>query len=229
MYTINKKEYILGAALLALTLIIGITTLATPMLLARLIIGLIIGYSLARSFSGFAGVITRPYMTGSTKLMRAFMFLIVMASFITLLFAAIPSSDVNADFLVNYNLFIHPVTLGTVIGSFIFRMGMSLVGGCASGVLTDMTIEFPKALIGLFFFGLGFVISMPFGSKFPALINESIISSSDGRNGVFFPDLFKFDGLNGYLGAFILTVMGDSRDTINRKLPRHSRCPWEFS
>lgn len=205
----NKKtEYAIGFGLLVLVLILGSTLLATPLHFARLLIGLGIGYLLARAAFGFAGTINRAFNTGSTKLMRAFMMLIILASFVTLIFAAIPASDVNPEFFVKYGHFIHPITLGTVIGSFMFGIGMSFAGGCASGVLTDLSVAFPKALLALIFFGMGFVISIPFGSKLPGyFVNESLIKSSPEVNGVFFPDLFKFDGFNGFLGAFILTII----------------------
>lgn len=203
----NKTEYIIAAVLLAVVLLLGITQLASPMHLARLVIGLGIGYVLARASYGFAGTANRSYNTGSTKLMRSFMMLIILASLVTVFFAAVPASDANPEFAVTYGHFIHPITVGTFVGSFIFGLGMSFAGGCASGVLTDLSTEFPKALLALLFFGIGFVISMPFGKKFPSLINESMVKSSEGVNGVWFPDLFKFDGMNGYLGAFLLTVV----------------------
>ncbi len=204
---INSKEIVIAGILLASALLLGATMLPSPLHFARLIIGLGIGYTLGRGAYGFAGTANRAYNSGSTKLMRSFMLLIILSSFATVVFAAVPANAVNPDFVLKYAHFIHPVTLGTVIGSFIFGLGMSFAGGCASGVLTDLSVEFPKALLALIFFGMGFVISMPFGAKFPGLINQSILKSSPDINGVWFPDLFKFDGLNGFLGSLIVNII----------------------
>jgi len=203
----NKKEYIIGFVLLAIVLILGMTRLQTPLLFARLLIGLGIGYVLARAAYGFAGTANRAYNSGSTKLMRSFMFLIILASFFTVALVAVPASDVKPEYLVNYGLFIHPVTIGALVGAFMFGVGMSFAGGCASGQLTDMTNAFPRALIGVLFFGLGRVIAAPLDKSMNSLINESLLKSSVETNGVWFPDLFKFDGLNGFLGALVLTII----------------------
>lgn len=204
----NKTEYIIGFALLALALILGVTSLPSPALVSRLIIGLGIGYVLARSFYGFAGTANRAFNAGSTKLMRAFMFLVVLASFVTVFFAAVPASDVNPEFVVKYGHFINPINLALIIGAIVFGIGMAFAGGCASGVLTDLSSVFPKALLGLIFFGIGGYIAKPLVGKLPeSFVANSLVKSSEEINGVWFPDLFKGDGLNGFLGAMILTIV----------------------
>lgn len=203
---VNKKEYAIAGTLLAVALVAGGLFLPSSLHFSRLIIGLGIGYVLGRGFYGFAGTANRAYNTGSTKLMRSFMLLIILSSFITVFFAAVPASDVNPGFVLQYSHFIHPVSLGTIVGSFIFGVGMAFAGACASGVLTDLSLEFPKAVLALIFFGMGFVISMPFGAKMP-WIGTSFIKSSPDINGVWFPDLFRFDGLNGFLGALLLNIL----------------------
>ncbi|NLL63082.1 MAG: YeeE/YedE family protein [Ruminococcaceae bacterium] len=202
----HKIELIIAAILLLLVLVIGATLLPSSLHFARLLIGVGIGYALSRGAYGFAGTANRAINTGSTKLMRSFMLLIILSSFVTVVFAAVPAADVNSEFVLTYAHFIHPVSLGTIIGSFMFGIGMAFAGGCASGVLTDLTVEFPKALIALFFFGMGFVISMPFGKMMP-IMTTSFIKSSENVSGVWFPDLFKFDGLNGFLGALIVNII----------------------
>lgn len=202
----NTTEYWIAGILLVIILIFGATNLPSKMHFGRLIIGLTIGYTLARSSYGFAGIINRSYNTGSTRLMRSFMLLIIMSSFVTMVMSAVPANEINPEFAVNYGYFVHPINVGTFVGSFMFGVGMALAGGCASGVLTDLTVNFSKAIISLFFFGAGLFASIPLGKKFPSLINQSIIKTGE-KNGVWFPDLFKFDGFNGFLGAFILTLI----------------------
>ncbi len=206
MMKVNKTEFVIAGILLAAALILGATLLPSSLLFSRLITGLGIGYVLARGYFGFAGSANLAFRRGSTKLMRALMLLVILASFVSLFYSAVPASDVNPDFVMKYNLFVHPVTMGTIIGGFMFGVGMAFASGCASGLLTDLTLEFPKAVLGIIFFGIGFLLSMPFGAKMP-WINTSLIKSSADTNGVWFPDLFKFDGLNGFLGALILNII----------------------
>ncbi|MEL5721716.1 MAG: YeeE/YedE family protein [Treponemataceae bacterium] len=204
----KTTEYVLGFVLLALTLVLGISFLGKPILLARLIIGLGIGYVLVRSAYGFAGTANRAFDSGSTKLMRAFMLLIILSAFLTVVFVAVPAKDINSEFAVTYGLFIHPITIGTFLGALMFGIGMSFAGGCASGVLTDLSSVFPQALLGLIFFGVGRFLGAPLEKKvFNSLINTSLIKSSENVNGVWLPDFFKFDGLNGFLGAYIVTLI----------------------
>lgn len=204
----NRNEYAIGFILLALVLGIALAKLDSAALVSRLIIGIGIGYVLVRASFGFAGTANRAYNSGSTKLMRAVMFLVILASFVTVFFVAVPASDVNPDFAVSYGLFINPINLGLIIGAIIFGIGMAFAGGCASGVLTDLSSSFTKAILALFFFGLGRIIGIPMVAKyFQSITSASWFTSSEAVNGVWFPDLFKFDGFNGFIGALLLTIV----------------------
>lgn len=85
---------------------------------------------------------------------------------------------------------------------------MSFSCCCASGVLTDLASSFPRAMITLLFFCLGVFIGFPIQNT-QSWITESWFSTETGTKigtkGVYFPDLFKFDGMQGYLGAVIFT------------------------
>ena len=66
---------------------------------------------------------------------------------------------------------------------------------------------FPRAIVTIIFFGMGVFLGYPLAATKP-WIKESIFTSETGAKlagGVYLPDLFKWDGLNGYLGASILT------------------------
>lgn len=203
----NKSEYAGGFVVLAIVLILGVSIIQSPALIGRLIVGMGIGYVLVRAAYGFAGTANRAINAGSTQLMRAFMVLVVLASLVTVAVNAVPIDMINPEFQINYGLFINPISIGAFIGATVFGIGMSFAGGCASGVLTDLTSFFPKAALGLFFFGLGRILGAPLGARFSDLINTSLFTSGPETQGVWFPELFKFDGFNGFLGAMVLNIV----------------------
>ncbi len=196
----KKNEIIIGWIGVLLILIIGKTFLASNTLFFRLLVGIGFGYALSRSYSGFAGSINRAVNTGSTKLMRALMGLFFGSALVTtaFLFNANP---------VDYGLWINPINLGLIVGGILFGFGMAFSSCCASGVLTDLITGLPRALISLIFFGFGVFIAFPL-QKTQGWVTNSWFSSPVGAEksgGVFLPDLFKWDGAEGYLGALVLT------------------------
>ena len=64
---------------------------------------------------------------------------------------------------------------------------------------SDLANETPRALITMFFFGMGVILGMPFDGK--EWVNESWIKVGE-RNGVFSR---LFSG-NGYLGGLLITA-----------------------
>ena len=197
-----KKQNILGFIILVITLFIGRNYLASSMLFFRLIIGVGLGYALTRSFMGFAGSVNRAYNTGSTKLMRILMGMFVASAALSIAFLY------NAD-AASYDLWINPINLGLILGGIFFGFGMTFSMCCASGVLTDLVTGLPRAFITIIFFGMGVFLGFPLQATAP-WIKESWITSETGAKlygGVYLPDYFKWDGLNGYLGATILTCI----------------------
>ena len=91
----------------------------------RLMIGFVIGYALVRGSFSFAGSVNRPCRFGSTKLIRALMFLFVISAIGTavLLFSG-----------YQVNVGPKPINLGLILGAFSFGIGMALASCCASGV-----------------------------------------------------------------------------------------------
>lgn len=203
----KKKENLLGLILIILTLIIGKNMLINSMLFFRLLIGVGFGYALTRSFMGFAGAVNRAYNTGSTKLIQilAYMFF--------------STAVLSAAFLYNtdastYNLWVNPVNPGLIAGGLLFGFGMTFSVCCASGVLTDLVTGFSRGAITLVFFGMGVFLGFPLQRGAEWVIDAGIptdwirktwFSTETFNRGVYFPDLFKWDGLDGYLGAVLLT------------------------
>lgn len=198
----KKTENIIGFISILLVLILGNTLLKTNILFFRLLIGVGIGYALARAYTGFAGSVNRAYRTGSTKLMRTLMFMFFITALITtaFLFNSEPT---------NYNLWINPINLGLILGGFLFGFGMSISVCCASGVLTDLSQGFPRAFITLIFFGLGVFLGFPIQRTAGWVKNSWFITPTglELNEGVFLPDLFKWDGSGGYIGALILIAI----------------------
>lgn len=164
----------------------------------RLILGLMLGYTLMRAYTGFAGSINRAYRGGSGKLMRA---MAVMLFVTTVLFAFLLS---NVPDIAAYKLWINPINAGLLLGGIFFGFGMSLSCCCASGVLTDISVGTPRALMTLLFFGIGVYLGFPVQHT-AKWVTTTLFHSSSFSNGVFLPDLFVGDGFGGYLGAVVLT------------------------
>lgn len=196
----KRNEQIIGWIGVILVLVLGKTLLASDMLFFRLLVGVGFGYALTRSYSGFAGSVNRAINTGSTKLMRGLMALFFGSALVTtaFLFKSNPA---------DYGLWVNPINFGLILGGILFGFGMAFSSCCASGVLTDLITGLPRALITLIFFGLGVFIGFPI-QKTASWVSDSWFSSPVGvetAGGVFLPDLFKWDGAEGYIGAIVLT------------------------
>ncbi|MDE1241774.1 YeeE/YedE family protein [Vibrio aestuarianus] len=195
----NKQQNIFGVIVAITAVVLGGIFLKTETLFFRLLVGMGLGYALTRGFMGFAGSVNRAYRGGSTKLMQILMFLFVITAI------------VNAGFLFTsdpkgYDLWINPINFGLILGGISFGFGMTFSSCCASGVMTDLITDLPRAFITLIFFGLGVYLGFPLQSS-QAWITDSLFTSSSYTSGVFLPDLFTFDGLDGYLGSIILTAV----------------------
>ncbi len=197
MRSINKREFTAGVIVLLAALIGGGALLGESALIYRMLVGMGLGYTLTRALFGFAGSANRAYNGGSTKLLRALMLMFFLTSLMTgvILFAG------GAE---NYGLWINQINLGLVIGGLLFGIGMAFCMCCASGVLTDIPISPARGLITIFFFGVGVFIGFPLQAT-QGWITNTLVHSSSYESGVFLPDLFKSGGMNGYVGAIILT------------------------
>jgi hypothetical protein len=198
----KKTENILGFIAILLVVVGAKFWLKTDILFFRLLVGGGLGYALARAYTGFAGSVNRAYRTGSAKLMRVMMFLFFFTALITtaFLFGNDPTS---------YNIWIKPINLGLILGGFLFGFGMSLSVCCASGVLTDIPQGLPRAGITLLFFMAGVFFGFPIQNS-SEIVRDSWVSTFIGREtmgGVFLPDYFRGDGLEGYLGALAVLAL----------------------
>lgn len=169
----------------------------------RLLMGLALGYILSRSYTGFAGSVNRAYKTGSTKLMRTMMFMFLITAIANVTFLMFTKD------LTTYALSINPINLGLILGGLLFGFGMAFSYCCATGVMTDLATDLPRAGVTLVFFCLGVFLGFPLQAT-QSWIKDSIATSATGKKfaqGIYMPDWFKWDGLDGYLGAVVLTAL----------------------
>ena len=198
----KTKEPFIGFILVFLILLFGYFYLQNDMLFFRLMMGCTLGYALSRGYMGFAGSVNRAYLTGSTRLMRTLMllFFISAAGSLAVLFHADATS---------FGLWVNPINLGLLLVGILFGVGMAFSSCCASGVLTDLVTALPRALVTLIFFCAGVFLGFPIQNT-ASWIQESWFTTKTGAaigtKGVYLPDLFEFDGLNGYLGALLVTA-----------------------
>lgn len=164
--------------------------------------GVILGYILTRSRFGFAGGIKRIYMRGEGSLSKALIVLILVTAFVTMgiQWKAAAEGAVPA-YLALDGMDIIPGTtnvyftnIATIIGGFIFGVGMMLAGGCGSGTLADFGEGSGRALIAFVFF----VIGAGPGHYARGLIDQTAI----GQLGV----QLHLPQILGYFGAFLVTV-----------------------
>lgn len=191
----KNTEKTIGLILVATILLFSRSFLASDMLFFRLVIGISLGYALTRAAMGFAGSSNRAFRFGSTKLMRTLMYLFFISTLITTAFLYAGGE---------YRLWVNPINTGLLLGGLLFGLGMSVSICCASGVMTDLVTGLPRAFTTLIFFGVGVFVGFPI-QRTQSWVQKSIVTSSEKTRGVFLPDLFKGDGLNGFLGAILLS------------------------
>jgi uncharacterized membrane protein YedE/YeeE len=168
-------------------------------MLFRFFMGIGFGFALVWAGLGFAGAVNKLTRMNSSAFAKAIM---LMFSITALLNIILLYNGVD-----NYNLGIFPINLGLVVGGLMFGFGMALSSCCATGSLTDLASGFSRASVTIFFFAMG--VFLGFYTQITASwLKVSWFTSETGayfKGGVFLPDLFRFDGFNGYLGAILLT------------------------
>jgi uncharacterized membrane protein YedE/YeeE len=119
--------------------------------------GLGIGYVMQRSRFGFAGIVRKMYIMGNGDLPRAVLFLLSISLIVV---AAVQYNASIHDLKIPGMSSVKVISMLTVIGAFIFGIGMMFAGGCASGTLTDIGEGYVRAIVALIFFCIGSVIGV---------------------------------------------------------------------
>ncbi len=194
-----KKENYIGFVFLTLLLLSSYIFLESSTLFIRFLIGLSFGFVLVRASLGFAGSINKLYRAKSSYVVKMLMYIFILTSIFT---AFIISGDERS-----YSLALHPINFGIIFGGLMFGFGMAMSSCCATGSLADLASGFSRAFVTIIFFGLGVFLGFHTQGT-SSFVKDSFFTSELGESfqgGVFLPDLFKFDGFNGYLGAIVLT------------------------
>lgn len=155
------------------------------------ITGLAFGYILQRSRFCFTAAMRDPYLTGSTSLTRAVLTAFAIA---TIGFSAIKYGYVLAGLPVPGMSYVVPISLATLVGAFMFGVGMVIAGGCASGTLMRVGEGFLMQILSLVFFIIGSLWGAhDFGWWKYHFISKGVK--------VFLPDIF------GWVGAVIVQLL----------------------
>lgn len=153
--------------------------------------GLAFGYILQRSRFCFTASMRDPYLTGGTTLTRA---VLIAFAITTIGFTAIKYGYASKGLPIPGMSYVAPISLATVIGAFMFGVGMVIAGGCASGTLMRVGEGFQMQILSLIFF----VIGSLWGAHDFGWWKYNFISK--GKS-VFLPDVF------GWFGAVVLQLI----------------------
>lgn len=139
------------------------------------IIGIAIGITLRYSRFCFSGAFRDPFLMGNTKLFRGLLLALMIS---TVGFFIIQYNYLqNNNIIVDYNSIpgsITSVGIHIMIGAFIFGIGMTIAGGCASGVLMRIGEGHSLQWIVL----LGILIGNVLGAKDYSFWYDKIISKT---------------------------------------------------
>lgn len=115
-------------------------------------LGIGLGFALEKSRFCFVAAFRDPILTGMTALSQA---VILLTGVSILGFALV------AGLGQGYMLNVYPLGVNTILGGFMFGIGMVLAGGCASGILMRVGEGFAMQMLAL----AGVLIGVFFGGK----------------------------------------------------------------
>ena len=154
------------------------------------ITGTAFGFILQKGRFCFTASMRDPYLTGGTSLTRA---VIIALSITTIGFTAIKYGYALQGLPIPGMSYVAPISLATLVGAFMFGIGMVIAGGCASGTLMRVGEGFHMQIISLIFFILGSLL----GAHDYGWWKEHFISKGPS---IFLPDVF------GWMGAVLLQL-----------------------
>lgn len=117
--------------------------------------GIAFGFTLQKARFCFTASVRDIFLTGRTRLTKAVLITLAMTSigFWAMMYGAFQRGNP-----VPGMGFVAPLGLHTVVGAFVFGVGMALAGGCASGTLVRVGEGFTMQMIALVFFIAGSMI-----------------------------------------------------------------------
>lgn len=153
--------------------------------------GLSFGYILQRSRFCFTASMRDPYLTGVTTLTRA---VLIAFAITTIGFTAIKYGYFSKGLAIPGMNYVVPISLATIVGAFMFGVGMVIAGGCTSGTLMRVGEGFQMQVLSLIFF----IIGSLWGAHDFGWWSLHVISK--GKS-VFLPDIF------GWFGAVVIQLI----------------------
>ena len=177
-----------GIVIILLGILLG---LKEPRLAIFWFTGMAFGFILQKSRFCFTASMRDPSLTGSTTVTRAVLIAFALTS---LGFWAIKYGYAQQGLPIPGQSYVVPVSLATVIGSFIFGIGMVIAGGCASGTLMRVGEGFTMQILSLFFF----IVGSLWGAHDFGWWKLNVISNGKA---VFMPDVF------GWAGALVVQML----------------------
>ena len=188
----KKNQIPSGIIVLIVILIIGffLSTISSNLGLYW-IIGISFGFILQKSRFCFVSSMRDPYLTGSTSLTKA---VLIAFAITTIGFTVIKYGAYINNLPIPGQDYIAPISLATVIGSFIFGIGMVIAGGCATGTLVRVGEGFLLQLIVLF----AFIVGSLLGAYNFSWWEYNFIRK---EKAIFLPDVF------GWFGSLVLQLL----------------------
>lgn len=152
--------------------------------------GTAFGFILQKGRFCFTASMRDPYLTGGTSITRA---VIIAFAITTLGFTAIKYGYSQAGLPIPGMSYVVPISIATLVGAFLFGVGMVIAGGCASGTLMRVGEGFIMNMIAFVFF----IIGSLWGAHDFGWWKEWFISKGPS---IFLPDVF------GWMGAVIIQL-----------------------
>ena len=153
--------------------------------------GMAFGYILQKARFCFTASMRDPMLTGSTTVTRSVLIAFALTS---IGFWAIKYGASQQGLPIPGMSYVVPVSFATVIGAFMFGIGMVIAGGCASGTLMRVGEGFTMQILSLFFF----VVGSLWGAHDFGWWKLNVISNGKA---IFMPDVF------GWAGALVVQML----------------------
>jgi len=187
----KKNQIPFGFALVVIIVAIGLYLGTQSSKLALFwITGICFGVILQKGRFCFTASMRDPYLTGGTSVTRA---VLIAFAITTVGFAAIKYGYAAQGLPMPGMSYVVPISFATIIGAFIFGVGMVIAGGCASGTLMRVGEGFHMQILSLTFF----IIGSLWGAHDFGWWKYNVISTGKA---VFLPDVF------GWAGALIVQL-----------------------
>lgn len=188
----KKNQIPIGLLIVAVMVLLGVYFSSKSAMLGFFwLTGSAFGFILQKSRFCFTASLRDPCITGSTSVTKA---VLIALAVTTILFTGIKYGYHLMGLPIPGDSYVVPISLATVVGAFIFGVGMVIAGGCASGTLMRVGEGFGMQMLSLFFFVIGSLVG---AAHFGWWKINFIVHGPK----VFLPDIF------GWTGAVVVQLL----------------------